>query len=83
LAHDEDMVLGITGATGADRGKVAARLVESGCGQRLIVRVESRTPDLLGAEAAEASYDDPEAMRSTLADVRTFFMVSGGETHDR
>ena len=52
----EDMVLGITGAVG---GKVAARLAESGHGQR-IVRVESRAPDLLGAEAAEASYDDPE-----------------------
>jgi hypothetical protein len=58
----EDMVLGITGATDAVRGKVAARLVESGHGQRLIVRVESRTPDLLGAEGAEASYDDPEAI---------------------
>jgi hypothetical protein len=44
----EDMVLGITDAV---RGKVAARLVESGHGQRLIVRVESRAPDLLGAEA--------------------------------
>jgi NAD(P)H dehydrogenase (quinone) len=76
----EDMVLGITDAV---RGKVAARLVESGHGQRLIVRVESRTPDLLGAEAAEASYDDPEAMRRTLAGARTFFMVSGGETYDR
>jgi hypothetical protein len=31
----------------------------------------------------EASYDDPEAMRRTLAGARTFFMVSGGETHDR
>jgi NAD(P)H dehydrogenase (quinone) len=75
--------LGISGATGAVGGRVAARLAESGHGQRLIVRDESRAPDLPGAEAAEASYKDPEAMRRALAGVRTFFMVSGGEDYDR
>lgn len=79
----EEPLLGITGATGAVGGRVAARLAESGHGQRLIVRDRSRAPDLPGAEAAEASYGDPEAMRGALAGVRTFFMVSASEAHDR
>jgi NAD(P)H dehydrogenase (quinone) len=73
----------VSGATGAVGGKVATRLAESGLSQRLIVRDRSRAPDLPGAEAAQASYDDPQAMRRALAGARTFFMVSGGEAHDR
>jgi len=74
---------GVTGATGAVGGRVAARLAELGYSQRLIVRDPDRAPDLPGAEAAEASYDDPQAMQRALAGVRTFFMVSAGEAYDR
>jgi NAD(P)H dehydrogenase (quinone) len=73
----------VSGATGGVGGRVAARLANSGHGQRLIVRDRSRAPDLPGAEAAEASYDDFEAMRRALAGVRTFFMVSGSEAAGR
>ena len=76
-------LFGITGATGAVGGRVAARLAELGHSQRLIVRDRSSAPDLLGAEAVEASYDDPQAMRRALAGVKTFFMVSASEAHDR
>lgn len=79
----EQPVFGVAGATGAVGGRVAARLAESDYGQRLIVRDRSRAPHLPGADAAEASYNDPETMRRALAGVRTFFMVSGGEAHDR
>jgi NAD(P)H dehydrogenase (quinone) len=79
----EEPLLGITGATGAVGGRVAARLAQLGHDQRLVVRDKSRAPDLPGAEAAEASYGDPESMREALAGVRTFFMVSAGEAHDR
>jgi NAD(P)H dehydrogenase (quinone) len=74
---------GVTGATGAVGGRVAARLAELRYSQRLIVRDVDRAPDLPGAEAAEASYDDPQAMRRALLGVRTFFMVSAGEAYDR
>jgi NAD(P)H dehydrogenase (quinone) len=79
----EEPVFGISGATGAVGGRVAVRLAQLGHDQRLVVRDKSRAPDLPGAEAAEASYGDPESMRRALAGVRTFFMVSGGEAHDR
>lgn len=73
----------VSGATGAVGGRVASRLADLGHGQRLIVRDASRAPDLSGAEVAEASYDDPQAMRRSLDGIRTFFMVSGGEDFDR
>jgi NAD(P)H dehydrogenase (quinone) len=62
---------------------VAARLAASGHEQRLIVRDADRAPDLPGTRVAEASYEDPEAMRSALEGARTFFMVSAGEAYDR
>jgi NAD(P)H dehydrogenase (quinone) len=73
----------ITGATGAVGGRISSRLAELGHGQRLIVREAGRAPDLPGAEVAEATYEDPEAMRRALAGVHTFFMVSGSEAFDR
>jgi uncharacterized protein YbjT (DUF2867 family) len=79
----EESLLGISGATGAVGGRVAFRLADLRQRQRLIVRDESRAPDLPGAEAAEASYGDPESMRVALTGVRTFFMVSAGEARDR
>ena len=49
----------------------------------MIVRDAGRAPDLPGAEVAEGSYEDPEAMRRALDGTRTFFMVSAGESPDR
>jgi NAD(P)H dehydrogenase (quinone) len=73
----------VSGASGAVGGRVAARLASSGHGQRLIVRDRSRASELPGAEAVQASYDDPQAMRRALEGVETFFMVSASEAADR
>ena len=76
-------VLAISGATGAVGGSIASRLAGLGHAQRLIVRDAARAPDLPGAELAEGSYEDSEAMRKALDGMRTFFMVSAGESSDR
>jgi NAD(P)H dehydrogenase (quinone) len=76
-------VLAISGATGAVGGRIASRLAGLGHAQRLIVRDAGRAPDLPGAEVAEGSYEDPEAMRRALDGMRTFFMVSAGVSSDR
>src|SRR5215218_11039059 len=83
VEEQSDTGLAITGTTGAVGGRIASRLAGLGHRQRLIVRDGSRAPDLPGAEVAEASYEDPEAMRRALAGVRTLFMVSGSEAYDR
>ncbi len=76
------MAFATSGTTGYVGGRVAARLAEAGVDQRLIVRDTGRAPELAGAEAAEASYADPEALREALAGARIFFMVSGAEDRD-
>lgn len=73
----------ISGATGTIGGRVANRLAEQGLGQRLIVRDQSRAPNLSGAQVAEASYADPAMLTEALAGTQVFFMVSGGEDPDR
>ncbi len=78
-----DVPLAVSGATGAVGSRVAARLADLGQSQRLIVRDVSRAPDLPGAEVAEASYEEPEAMRVALAGAGKFFVVSAGEAADR
>ena len=75
--------LGVTGATGAIGGRVAARIAGRGLSQRLIVRDPSRAPDLAGAEVARAAYDDVAAMRAAFAGVGTLFLVSATEDRDR
>jgi uncharacterized protein YbjT (DUF2867 family) len=75
--------LAISGATGAVGGRVASRLAGLGYAQRLIVRDTARAPDLPGAEVAEGSYEDPEALRAALRGMRAFFMVSAVESPDR
>ncbi len=77
------MAFATSGATGYVGGRVAARLAEAGVDQRLIVRDRGRAPELAGAEAAEASYADPEALREALTGARIFFMVSVAEDPDR
>jgi NAD(P)H dehydrogenase (quinone) len=76
-------VFAVSGASGAVGGRVAARLASLGHSQILIVRDRSRASDLPKAEAAQASYEHPQAMQRALAGVETFFMVSGGEAADR
>ena len=67
----------VSGASGAVGGRVAARLASLGHSQILIVRDRGRAPNLLGAEAVQASYEHPQEMRRALAGVGTFFMGSG------
>ena len=74
---------GVTGATGAIGGRVAARLAERGLTQRLIVRDPSRAPELPGTEIARAAYDDPRTLRAAFDGVETLFFVSGTEDRDR
>ena len=74
---------GVTGSTGAIGGRVAARVADRGLRQRLIVRDPGRAPDLAGAEVAQASYDDVEAMRAAFDGVGTLFLVSASEAQDR
>ncbi|WGL52158.1 SDR family oxidoreductase [Nocardioides sp. BP30] len=73
----------VTGATGRLGGRVARRLAELDQPQRLVVRDPGRAPRLAGAEVAQASYDDPAAVRRALADAATVLMVSAAETPDR
>jgi NAD(P)H dehydrogenase (quinone) len=75
--------LAITGATGGIGGRVARRLADRGVAQRLVVRDPARAPELPGAEVAQASYGDGEALRRALDGVGTLLLVSGSEAFDR
>lgn len=75
--------IAVTGATGQIGGRVAARLAEQGVGQRLVVRDVTQAPRLPGAEVAQATHADGQAMREALAGAGTLFMVSGSEARDR
>jgi NAD(P)H dehydrogenase (quinone) len=76
-------LIAVTGATGGLGGRVARRLAEREVGQRLVVRDLGRAPELAGAEAAAASYDDPERLRRAFQGARTLLMVSASEDPDR
>src|SRR5512132_4620878 len=76
-------LIAVTGATGGLGGRVARRLAERGMSQRLVVRDLGRAPELAGAEAAAASYDDPESLRRAFEGARTLLMVSASEDPDR
>ena len=77
-------LIGVTGATGAVGGHVAARLAEAGVLQRLVVRDPARAPLLVGAEVrAVPGYADREAMTETLRGVHTLFLVPAAEAVDR
>jgi NAD(P)H dehydrogenase (quinone) len=78
-----DAALAITGATGRLGGRVARKLGERGIRQRLVVRDADRAPAIDGAEVAQASYGDADAVRRALEGVETVFMVSGAEQPDR
>jgi len=78
-------LIGVTGATGAVGGHVAARLAEAGALQRLVVRDPARAPLLVGAEAraVPGGYADGQAMTEALRGVHTLFMVPAAEAADR
>jgi uncharacterized protein YbjT (DUF2867 family) len=73
-------LIAVTGATGGIGGRVAAAL--AGRPLRLIVRDAARAPEL-GAEVAEATYADGDAMRAALEGAATVLLVSGSESADR
>jgi len=76
-------LVAVTGVTGGLGGRVARRLAERGVTQRLVVRDPGRAPELAGAEAATASYDDPGSLRRAFQGARTLVMVSASEDPDR
>ncbi len=73
----------VTGATGRVGSRVARQLAQAGVSQRCVVRELQRAPKLAGAEAAQATYDDGEAMRRSLDGLHTLFLVSAAEAEDR
>jgi uncharacterized protein YbjT (DUF2867 family) len=80
---ENERPIGITGATGAIGGMVAASLAEAGYNQRLIVRSLDRAPELPNAIAFAASYDDHAALVTGLTGVDTVLMVSAAEAPRR
>ncbi|MEJ2856883.1 MULTISPECIES: SDR family oxidoreductase [unclassified Saccharothrix] len=76
-------LIAVTGATGRLGGRIARRLAERGVAQRLVVRDLSRAPELAGASAVSARFEDGDAVRAALEGVTTALMVSADETPDR
>jgi NAD(P)H dehydrogenase (quinone) len=75
--------IAVTGSTGALGGRVAARLAAAGVRQRLVVRDPSRAPDLPDVEIAQATYDDPDALREAFSGTDAVFLVSAAEHPER
>jgi NAD(P)H dehydrogenase (quinone) len=76
-------LIAVTGSTGALGGRVATRLAAAGVRQRLVVRDPARAPDLPDVEIAQATYDDPDALREAFAGTDAVFLVSAAEHPDR
>jgi uncharacterized protein YbjT (DUF2867 family) len=76
-------LIGVTGATGRLGGRVASRVAAAGAEQRLLVRNPARAPELPGAHAERASFENTDAVRNALAGVTTLLMVSASENQDR
>ncbi|HZV25296.1 MAG TPA: SDR family oxidoreductase [Acidothermaceae bacterium] len=75
-------VIAVTGSTGMVGGAVARGLAAAGQPIRLVVRDDSRAPQLTGAEVATATYGDA-AMQAALIGVQTLFLVSASEDANR
>ncbi|MDO5626769.1 MAG: SDR family oxidoreductase [Mobilicoccus sp.] len=75
--------IAVTGATGGLGGAVARLLSERGAAQRLIVRDPGRAPSLPGAQVAQATYEDHDALVAALSGVDVALFVSGHESSDR
>ena len=76
-------LIGVTGATGRLGSRVGRRVAAAGGEQRLLVRNPSRAPELPGAHAERASFENTEAVRTALTGVSTLLMVSASENPDR
>lgn len=76
-------MIAVTGASGRLGGRVARRLAQVGCPQRLIVRQPDAAPDLRLAEVAVTHYDDGPASVRALEGVETLLMVSARESAER
>jgi NAD(P)H dehydrogenase (quinone) len=79
-------LVGVTGATGAVGGRVAARLAQQDAAQRLIARDLARVPAVVGPEIVQigpAGYRDVAGMNDALLGVETLFLVSGRESAAR
>ncbi|WP_150243689.1 SDR family oxidoreductase [Nocardiopsis quinghaiensis] len=81
--HMTNHTIGVTGATGALGGRVAARIARLGMSQRLIVRDINRAPEYPGSSAAMAAYEDTQAFERACRGVDTLFLVSATESEDR
>jgi NAD(P)H dehydrogenase (quinone) len=79
-------LIGVTGATGALGGRVAAQLSALGnVPLRLVVRDTARAPQLQGAEVVEnpGGYSDGAALQAALTGVDTLYLVSAAEAENR
>jgi uncharacterized protein YbjT (DUF2867 family) len=81
--HMTNHTIGVTGATGALGGRVAARIARLGLPQRLIVRDINRAPEYPGSSAAMAAYEDTAGFERACRGVDTLFLVSATESEDR
>ncbi|MGQ4270430.1 SDR family oxidoreductase [Nocardiopsis changdeensis] len=81
--HMTNHTIGVTGATGAVGGRVAARIARLGRAQRLIVRDINRAPEYPGSSAAMAAYEDTGGFERACRGVDTLFLVSATESQDR
>ena len=81
--HMTNHTIGVTGATGALGGRVAARIARLGLPQRLIVRDINRAPEYPGSSASMASYEDTSDFERACRGVDTLFLVSAPESENR
>lgn len=81
--HMTNHTIGVTGATGALGGRIAARIARLGLPQRLIVRDINRAPEYPGSSASMASYEDTADFERACRGVDTLFLVSLPESEDR
>ncbi|GAB2494812.1 SDR family oxidoreductase [Nocardiopsis aegyptia] len=81
--HMTNHTIGVTGATGALGGRVAARIARLGLPQRLIVRDLNRAPEYPGSTAAMAAYEDTAGFERACRGVDTLLLVPATESEDR
>ncbi|PDP86366.1 NAD(P)-dependent oxidoreductase [Glycomyces fuscus] len=81
--HTTNHTIGVTGATGALGGRVAARIARLGRPQRLIVRDLNRAPEYPGSSAVMSAYEDSAGFERACRGVDTLFLVSATESEDR
>ncbi|HJE60907.1 MAG TPA: SDR family oxidoreductase [Nocardiopsis listeri] len=81
--HMTNHTIGVTGATGAVGGRVAARIARLGSTQRFIVRDINRAPEYPGSSASMAAYEDGAGFTRACRGVDTLFLVSATESEDR